>query len=147
MKNDTTRVKPEPKTPARPAAASIGDDGIGEIKIHENVISSLARLAALEVDGVARLAGNALVDNLAEIVGSRRMQDRAISIQMDGDNRVAIEIKLHLKLGFRLPKVAAEVQKAVISAVENATGMVVTRFYVLVQAIDAPPPPEEEPTE
>ena len=111
---------------------------IGEIKVHENVISSLARIAALEIDGVSRLAGNPLVDNLAEIVGSRRMQDRAISVQMGSNGRVAVEIKLHLKFGYRLPKVASDVQKAVIASVENTTGMTVTRVDVLVQAVDPP---------
>ena len=111
---------------------------IGEIKVHENVISSLARIAALEIEGVSRLAGNPLVDNLAEIVGSRRMQDRAISVQMGGNGRVAVEIKLNLKFGYRLPKVASDVQKAVIASVENTTGMTVTRVDVLVQAVDPP---------
>ena len=125
-----------PKTNSENTTAVLGDSDIGEVKIHENVISSLARRATLEVEGVSRLAGSLLVDNIAEIVGSRRMQDRAIAVQMGEDNRVSLEIKLNIKFGFRLPKVAAAVQKAVISAVENTTGMTVAKVDVLVQEVE-----------
>lgn len=120
------------------ATTVLEESGIGEVKIHENVISSLARRAALGVDGVSRLAGSLLVDNIAEIVGSRRMQDRSITVAMDENNRVSLEIKLNIKLGYRLPKVASEVQQAVISEIEAATGMTVTKVNVLVQEVEAP---------
>ena len=109
---------------------------MGEVRIHENVISALVREAALKIEGVVRLAGSSLVNNIAEIVGSRRMQDRAITVQMGDDNRVSLEIKLNIKIGFRLPKVAAAVQKAVISAIENTTGMTVAKVDVLVQEVE-----------
>lgn len=125
-----------PKTSAEAVTAVLGDNEIGEVKIHENVISSLARRATLEVEGVSRLAGSLLVDNIAEIVGSRRMQDRAISVIMGEDNRVSLEIKLNIKIGYRLPKVAAAVQKAVISAIESTTGMTVAKVDVLVQEVE-----------
>ena len=125
-----------PKTSAEVTTAVLGDNEIGEVKIHENVISSLARRATLEVEGVSRLAGSLLVDNIAEIVGSRRMQDRAISVMMGDDNRVSLEIKLNIKIGYRLPKVAAAVQKAVISAIESTTGMTVAKVDVLVQEVE-----------
>ena len=133
--------KTAPKEKSEVATAVLGDSEIGEVKIHENVISSLARRATLEVEGVSRLAGSLLVDNIAEIVGSRRMQDRAITVLMGDNNRIALEIKLNIKFGYRLPQVASAVQKAVISAVESTTGMTVSKVDVLVQEVE----PEEEP--
>lgn len=130
-----------PKTNSENTTAVLGDSDIGEVKIHENVISSLARRATLEVEGVSRLAGSLLVDNIAEIVGSRRMQDRSITVQMGDNNRVALEIKLNIKFGYRLPQVAGAVQKAVISSIESTTGMTVSKVDVLVQEVE----PEEEP--
>ena len=136
--------KTAPKGKPEVETAVIGDSEVGEVKIHENVISSLARRAALGVDGVSRLAGSLLVDNIAEIVGSRRMQDRAITVSMDDSNRVSLEIKLNIKLGYRLPKVAAAVQQAVISEVEAATGMTVVKVNVLVQEVEAPHDEDED---
>ena len=113
------------------------DNGMGDIKIHESVIASLARKAALSVAGVARLAGSSLVDNIAEIVGSRRMQSRAVTISIGEKNDVSIELKIVLQFGCNIPEVATEVQKSVISEIESTTGMNVTSVDVLVQEIEA----------
>ena len=114
----------------------LGDSELGDVKIHDGVIATLTRRAALAVEGVSRLAGNALVDNLAEIVGSRRMQARAIAISVNENNQVTIEIKLNLKTGYTIPEVAENVQKAVIAEVEKITGMTVTTVHVLIKDID-----------
>ena len=111
---------------------------MGDIKIHENVVASLVRQAALEQEGVSRLAGSALVDDIANLVGSRRMQSRAITVELGEDGRVGIEIKLNLVFGFRIPDVAERVQKAVIGTVEETTGMTVTRVNVVIQEIEDP---------
>ena len=89
--------------PAAEAAATTVLEGseMGEVKIHENVIASLVRRAALSIEGVSRLAGSTLVVNIAEIVGSRRMQARAIAVDMAENNRVSVEIKLNIKTGFK----------------------------------------------
>lgn len=122
------------------ATTVIDDTEMGDIRIHEGVIASLARRATLMVEGVSRLAGNSLVDNIAEFVGSRRMQARNITINLDEDNNVDIEIKVVLKFGVRIPEVATEVQKAVIAEVERTTGMNVTNVHVLIQDIEESAP-------
>ena len=118
--------------------ALIEGSEMGDVKIHENVISTLVRQAALEQEGVSRLAGSALVDDIANLVGSRRMQSRAITVELCEDNRVNIEIKLNIVFGYRIPEVAERVQKAVISTVEEVTGMVVPKVNVLVQEVETP---------
>lgn len=121
-----------------------GNSGLGDVRIHENVIASLVRKAALGVEGISRLAGNALVDNIAEFVGSRRMQSRAITIDMDDNNRVAIEVKVNIIFGYNIPEVAQAVQKAVVEGVESVTGMTVTKVHVVVQEIEEPVKDDEE---
>ena len=116
------------------------DTEMGDIRIHESVIASLARRATLSVEGVSRLAGNSLVDNIAEIVGSRRIQSRNVGIMFGEENDVAIEVKIALKFGYCIPKIATAVQKAVIDEVESTTGMNVTSVRVLIQEIE-----EEQP--
>ena len=118
--------------------ALIEGSEMGDVKIHENVVASLVRQAALEQEGVSRLAGSSLVDDIANLVGSRRMQARAIAVELGEDGRVGIEIKLNLIFGYRIPDVALRVQKAVIGTVEETTGMTVTRVNVLIQEIEDP---------
>ena len=136
-KNQAAEGKKSSAASEQTPTVVLEDSGIGDVKIHENVISALARSATLGIEGVSRLAGSLLVDNIAEIVGSRRMQERAITVSMD-ENSLSLEIKINIIDGYRVPEVAAAVQKAVISKIETATGMNVTRVNVLVQEIEAP---------
>ena len=136
MKTANESRKPDADVPQN--TALLEGSEMGDIKIHENVVASLVRQAALEQEGVSRLAGSALVDDIANLVGSRRMQSRAITVELGDDGRVGIEIKLNLVFGFRIPDVAERVQKAVIGTVEETTGMTVTRVNVVIQEIEDP---------
>ena len=140
MKSETKNVVPpvEPTAPAvtAPAETSLMEGELGEIKIHENVIANLVAMATRKVPGVSRLAGSTVVDAIASIVGSRRMQARAITVGIAGDNCVTIDLKLNILVGFRLPDVVQQVQREVINSIEDVTGMTVTRVNVAVQDID-----------
>lgn len=136
MKTANESKKTEQDVPQN--TALLEGSEMGDVKIHENVVASLVRQAALEQEGVSRLAGSALVDDIANLVGSRRMQSRAITVELGEDGRVGIEIKLNLIFGFRIPDVAERVQKAVIGMVEETTGMTVTRVNVVIQEIEDP---------
>lgn len=136
MKNTPDAANDPKNAVVKSTEMMLGDSELGDVKIHDGVIATLTRRAALDVEGVSRLAGNALVDNLAEIVGSRRMQSRAIAISVNESNQISIEIKINLKVGYTIPEVAENVQKAVISNVESVTGMSVKTVHVLIQDID-----------
>ena len=138
--NEVKKAEPEV---AQNTALLEGSE-MGDVKIHENVVAALVRQAALEQEGVSRLAGRALVDDIANLVGSRRMQARAISVELGEDGRVGIEIKLNLIFGVRIPDVAERVQRAVINTVEEITGMTVVRVNVLIQEIEDPVVESEE---
>ena len=129
---------------AAPAETSLMEGELGEIKIHENVIANLVAMATRKVPGVSRLAGSTVVDAIASIVGSRRMQARAITVGIAGDNCVTIDLKLNILVGFRLPDVVQQVQREVINSIEDVTGMTVTRVNVAVQDIDEALEAEEE---
>ncbi len=135
------KAVPEKNNAEKSATAVLEHDDVGSVKIHENVIAQLVRRAVLDVEGVSRLAGSALVDDIASLVGSRRMQSRAVAVVLGEESTVAIEAKVVLMFGYTIPEVAAKIQTAVIELVENTTGMSVTKVDVLVQEIDDP---EEE---
>ncbi len=137
-------INQEIKTEKDPIAGSSSE--LGSIRLHDNVISNLVRRAVLEVPGVSRLAGSSLVDNLAGIVGSRKMQDRAIAILKDDDDngKVSIEIKLNIIFGFKIHEVGEAVQHAVIEQVEGTTNVAVASVNVLVQEVEEEQVKEEE---
>ena len=103
----------------------------GVVKVHESVVASIIRKAVCSVEGVIRLAGNTLVDNIADFVGSKKVMDRAISIEM-GDNAVTIEIRVVLAFGCSIPETARNIQETVIDEISRITGMQVPRIDVIV---------------
>lgn len=116
------------------ALASNGVE-LGLIHIHENVISSAVRKATSSVDGVIRLAGNAIVNNIAELIGTKSITDRSIAVHIDGEN-VAVEVKVNIQYGAHVPTVAGNIQTRVVEEVEKITGMTVTAVNVIVQELE-----------
>ena len=111
------------------------ENSVGMVKVHESVIASIVRKATLEVEGVIRLAGGSLVDNLAEIVGSKKIQGRAISVEMN-DSSVAVEVRVVLEYGVLIPEVAKEVKESVAAEIVKLTGMAVARVNVVVMDLE-----------
>lgn len=143
MKVPTNKKKEDMDLMENDKSTSVQVNGMGAVKIHENVISGIVRRTALEIKGVSRLAGNTLVDAIGEIVGSRRMQDRAITVNLEGDNRVSVDMKVIFCHDVRIPEVSTEIQTKVIESIEHATGMTVTAVNVIVQDIETPQEAEE----
>ena len=109
----------------------------GDIRIHESVITTIVRKVVGEVEGVSRIAGNSIVDNIAELMGSKRIQDRAISIQMD-DSSVSVEVAVNFLFGYKLPEVATALQNAIENEIRNLTGLQVNRVDIIIREVEEP---------
>ena len=107
----------------------------GQIKIHEGAIATIVRKAACSVPGVTRITGNSFVNNIAEIVGSKKIQDRSIQIAMNNSS-VAVELSINIQYGVQLPAVAAAVQDAVSREIKAITGLNVTKVNVIVREME-----------
>ena len=128
-----------------PADRNIGD-GIGSVRVHESVISSIVRKTVLGTKGVLRFAGSSLVDNIAEFVGSKAMQDRAITVEME-DGTVSVEVQVILEYGVHIPEVAEKIQTSLRARLQELTGMKVGSVNVAVMDIETPQEKNEENSE
>ena len=117
--------------------APIAEDSIisGDVRVHESVLASIARKAVLSVPGVIRLSGSSLIDNIAEIVGSRKTFDKAIVIGVAEDG-ISLEVRIIVKFGEAVPAIAAAVQKNVIDDITRLTGMAIVRVDVVVMDLE-----------
>ena len=117
--------------------APIAEDSIisGDVRVHESVLASIARKAVLSVPGVIRLSGSSLIDNIAEIVGSRKTFDKAIVIGVT-ENGISLEVRIIVKFGEAVPAIAAAVQKNVIDDITRLTGMAIVRVDVVVMDLE-----------
>jgi len=116
---------------------------LGSVKVNSSVIVAIVKKAALAVPGVTRLAGSALVDSIAEMIGNRRMSDRSIGVASEG-NSVKIDVKVNMLYGARVPEVAAKIQASVADEVEKITGTQVTEVNVIVEELEEDTRSEED---
>jgi len=123
------------RSPVFQEAVVGGDNRHGTIRITGGAIASIVRKAACSVDGVTRITGNSIVDNIAEFVGSKKIQDRSIQVVIK-ESSVAIELAINICYGVSLPEIAANVQKNVMSEIQNLTGLTVERVNVIIREME-----------
>ncbi len=100
---------------------------LSSLKISEDVIITVARLAALDVKGVAGLAG--------EINKMSKLRNNAPIVVSMIEDVAAIDVKIKVKSGIKVTPVAQEVQTAVKDSVQSMTGVAVARVNVIVCGI------------
>lgn len=108
---------------------------MGNIHISEEVLAVIAAAATQEVEGVSSLAGG-LSGELAELVAGKKL-NRGIDIKVNEES-VAIRVAILVKYGYVIPEVGRAVQDAVMSAVENTTGLTVDYVNVHVAGVAFP---------
>jgi uncharacterized alkaline shock family protein YloU len=105
---------------------------IGSIRIADEVVSTVAGIAAAEVEGVHTMTGGLGAD-LVEKLGRRNLS-KGIKVEVVED-QVKIDIFVVIKYGYTIPEVAGNVQNAVREAVETMTGLTVAAVNVHVSAV------------
>ena len=111
------------------------ENDAGAIRISANAIATIVRRAACSVDGVTRITGSSLVDNIAEFVGSRKVLDRSIQIVIQ-NSMVSVELSINICYGVSLPKIASNVQRVVANQIEDLTGLQVEQINVIIREME-----------
>ena len=100
-------------------------DEMGNIHISEDVMAVIAAAAALEVEGVGSLAANLGKKNLA----------KGVRVSSNEDGSLTVDVGILVKYGYTIPEVAAKVQDAVFSSLENTSGLTPACVNVNVSGI------------
>ncbi len=115
---------------------------MGNVQIHNNVIATIARLAALKVPGVIEMGGG-IVEGIAGMI-SKKGADRGIRVEVN-ENSVTLELRVVLEYGVRIPHVAWQLQTETRQAVEQMTGKAVKAVEVVVEGVKMPTGPKKSP--
>lgn len=121
---------------------SENDTELGAVHIHNNVIATIARLAAVKVPGVVDMSSG-IVDDIAGMI-RKKQGDRGIRVDLD-ESGVVIHLNVILEYGVRIPNVAWQLQTEVRQAVEQMTGKHVKAVQVIVQGVRMPSAKDAEP--
>ena len=106
---------------------------LGEIKVSDGVIGTIAATAATKVEGVVGISAG-IVDGMVKLLTGSQLT-KSIRVEM-GEEEVAIDISVIVKYGAKISTVALDVQKEVKSAVEQMTGLVVVEVNVFIEGVE-----------
>ena len=111
------------------------DENLGEVKIADEVVAIIAGLAAMEVEGVSSMAGNAT----RELIAKLGMKSLSKGVKVDVlDGIVTVTLALNMSYGYSIKDIPAKVQEKVKAAIENMTGLEVADVNIRVAGVDVP---------
>ncbi|MBC2855990.1 MAG: Asp23/Gls24 family envelope stress response protein [Cetobacterium sp.] len=105
---------------------------LGNIKISDDVVKTIAAKTAADVEGVYKLAGG-VADEFSKILGKRRPTN-GVKVEV-GEKECSIEIFVIVEYGYPISQIAQNVQKAVLNSVTQMTGLKVVEVNVYVQDV------------
>ena len=109
---------------------SEGNDG--KIVFAEDVVATIATLAAAEVEGVYGMSGTAF-EGIGEKLGKKNYT-KGIRVEV-GSVECAVDMSIIVRYGFRIQEVCRNVQNAVKNAIETMTGLKVVQVNIAVNSI------------
>lgn len=102
------------------------------IRISDDVVATIAGLAAVDTPGISAMSGG-MSEGLARRLSGKNMQ-RGVSVEV-GELEAAVDLRVIVNYGCRIQDVCADLQRNVIEAVENMTGLRVIEVNVKVEGV------------
>lgn len=107
-------------------------NNLGNIKIADDVVKTIAAKATEDVEGVYKLAGG-VADEFGKILGKKRGIN-GIKVEV-GEKECSIDTFIIIKHGYPISEVAQKVQESVLESVSRLTALKVIEVNVFVQDI------------
>ena len=108
-------------------------DKDGNIAISNDVIATIAAIAAKSIDGVYGMV-NSLTGGFAELLGKKN-PSKGVKVTVN-DRDVKIDMFVVVEYGVKIPDVAWEIQGKTKSEVEAMTGLNVTAVNVNIEGVN-----------
>ncbi len=105
----------------------------GKIEISEEVLATIAGVAAVECYGIVGMASKKLKDGLVELLGRENLS-RGVKVSIE-DDKVVINLNIIVGYGVRISEVASNVRDKVKYMVETMSGLPVSRVNIHVRGV------------
>lgn len=105
----------------------------GDVNISEDVISIISSIAAMEVEGVARMS-TGIAGEITEMLGMKNAS-KGVAVKKSNESLI-IEIFIAIKPNVKINELGIKVQQNVKDKIETMTGLEVLQVNVNVQEID-----------
>ena len=108
------------------------DQTVGTVQITDDVIATIAAIAATDVDGVAAV-GTGITREKAARIGARAIA-KAVQVTIENET-INVRMIITVTYGSSIPETTRKVQKKVKSTLETMTGLTVEEVQVSVAAV------------
>lgn len=108
----------------------------GNVQIADEVLATIAALAATEPEGVASIAGGVTREKAAR-AGARALA-KGVRTEVSG-HTISVRLIIVVKYDYSIPETTKKVQERVKAALENMTGFEVSGVHVSVADVQVDP--------
>ncbi|NLM43308.1 MAG: Asp23/Gls24 family envelope stress response protein [Clostridiales bacterium] len=105
----------------------------GEIYLSDDVLASLAGLAATECYGIVGMASKSAKDGIVELL-KRENLSKGVKVTSDGDE-IIIDLYIIVEFGTKISVIADNIIRKVKYTLENLTGLKVKKVNINVQGV------------
>lgn len=109
------------------------ENELGKVVISEELIATLAGVAAVECYGLVGMSSRKLKDGIAELLGRDNLS-RGVEVHLE-DNHLMVDLHIIVSYGTKIQEVAVNVMEKVKYTLEKLTGLTVTQVNVHVQGV------------
>ena len=110
----------------------IDTEGAGQVKIADEVIAIIAGTAALEIEGVAGMAGK-LTGDIGQILGRHNLS-KGVNVEVAGGG-VKVTLNILAKFGYKLQEMSEAIQRRVETAINNMLGLSTREINVNIAGV------------
>lgn len=110
----------------------------GNVKISDEVVSTITGLAATEIEGVFGMSGG-----FADIFGGKKNLSKGVKVEIT-DDEATVDLFVIVEYGVKIPDIAWKVQENVKNTVETMTGLRISEVNIHVQGVNIPKKEEKK---
>ncbi|WP_166238160.1 Asp23/Gls24 family envelope stress response protein [Paenibacillus turpanensis] len=116
----------------------------GSVRVSDDVVSTIAGLAALDTPGIAAMSGG-ISEGLAKRLSGKNVQ-KGVTVEV-GQVEAAVDLRVIVNYGVQIQEVCQDLQNNVKEAIENMTGLQVVEVNVKVEGVAFKEDAQEEPSQ
>jgi len=113
---------------------------VGTIRISDDVVATIAGLAATDTPGIAAMSGG-ISEGLARRLSGKQV-NKGVTVEV-GETEAAIDLRVIVNYGVKIHEVCRDLQYNVRDAVQNMTGLTVVEVNVKVEGVAFPEETQE----
>jgi len=106
---------------------------LGVVKVSNEVIATIAGIAATQVEGVVGMS-EGIVDGIAKLLTGAKQITKGVKVEL-GDEEANLDVSVIIKYGTSIPEIAPKIQENIKKAVESMTGLKAVRVNLFIQGV------------